>query len=406
MERRLIRILLILILVICIVTSFFNFLSFTTYMTQRDRHEQELIRVLQTVDLKGEALEIDTMSLMPMKDFDQEKGIYFTDASGTSYRLVKNPIYFLEMALLFAPVVFGILILFFIFVPKIAHEISKRALAPVIESASMIAGILSGERSLEEPFDAYKELTPYLKDIRLEKNQIEYSMNRLKENEKLRREFTANVTHELKTPLTSINGYAEMIAGGMTSPEDSKRFANIILSEGNRLSSLINEILQLSKVDSADPTTMDLEPFPLKPLVEENMERLSALANTKAIDMHIEGGSPQLVADRRMMDDLLANLISNAIKYNVEGGDITVTLSEDSDSVIIEVADTGIGIGPEDQERVFERFYVVNSARNKQTGTGLGLSLVKHIVKNHGGTLHLKSRLGVGTTFTVNLPKH
>lgn len=228
---------------------------------------------------------------------------------------------------------------------------------------------------------------------------------KLIEAEKSRREFTANVTHELKTPLTSINGYAEMIASGLVKDGDVEKFSNIILSEGNRLLQMINEILQLSKYDSGYKDKMKKEELDLSEVAEEVTEDMIHYAKIEEINLSFEGEKALLNADRKMMYELATNLISNAIKYNLKGGSVYVKVKNKERSVTLSVADTGIGIKKEDQRRIFERFYMVNRSSNGTMGTGLGLSLVKYIVLNHNGSIDLKSEIGKGSTFIVELPK-
>jgi len=228
--------------------------------------------------------------------------------------------------------------------------------------------------------------------------------------EKQRREFTANVSHELKTPLTSILAYAELIENGMAKEEDIRDFAAKILVQARRLISIIEDIIRLSEFDEgvaggglADGSRAKGEQseFELRGLVEHVIEALNEKAKEKHISITVSGGPFNITANRLMLDELLFNLIDNAIKYNKESGVVAVCLDAADGFHKIGVSDTGIGIADEHKGRVFERFYRADPSRDKKTGgTGLGLSIVKHIAEHHGGRVELESELGKGTTVT------
>ena len=225
--------------------------------------------------------------------------------------------------------------------------------------------------------------------------------------EKMRKEFSANVSHELKTPLTSINGYAEIIESGLTSREDTIKFAGTIRKEGNRLLELIDSIIKLSKLDE-DFEEKEFELVDLYELANSTVEKFSIVAEEKNISLNIEGSHNQIQANKSMMEELLYNLIDNGIKYNKTGGSVNVKIEYTLSSTILTVTDTGIGISKADQERVFERFYMADKSRGKQS-TGLGLSIVKHIVEYHNGKITLKSQEDKGTQITIELnicPRH
>ena len=289
----------------------------------------------------------------------------------------------------------------------IEERLRKKRLSTVLEPIenmnTLIEGILSGDSKEADPDKVFDKLSSVYDGDK--KKILENTLKKLIEAEKSRREFTANVTHELKTPLTSINGYAEMIASGLAKDGDVEKFSNIILSEGNRLLQMINEILQLSKYDSGYKDKMKKEELDLSEVAEEVTEDMIHFAKIEEINLSFEGEKALLNADRKMMYELATNLISNAIKYNLKGGSVYVKVKNKERSVILSVADTGIGIKKEDQRRIFERFYMVNRSSNGTMGTGLGLSLVKYIVLNHNGSIDLKSEIGKGSTFIVELPK-
>lgn len=220
--------------------------------------------------------------------------------------------------------------------------------------------------------------------------------------EKIREEFSANVSHELKTPLTSICGFAELLKNDMVAVDDQKEIINSIYSESNRLLDLIDEIIRISSLESS--VTVKKEDVNLREIADELAYQFRDKAEKKNVRI-IVNGNEKLMANNTMMWELLSNLLDNAIKYNKEDGSVKIDMSRDNDNVILSVEDTGIGIDNKDLDRVFERFYRVDKSRSKKSGgTGLGLSIVKHIIKNHDGNLKVESELGKGTKITVYLP--
>ena len=220
-----------------------------------------------------------------------------------------------------------------------------------------------------------------------------------------RSEFTANVTHELKTPLTSIKGFSDMLSSGMvTDPEDEKRFITLIGVEADRLIGLINDVLKISELETVAMSQPN-EAAELLTVVSEVADLLRPTAGDVTIT--VDGSEQWGNISPGRLRELAENLISNAIKYNIPGGSVRVTVGagETPDTVFLQVADTGIGIPEEAQPHVFERFYRVDKGRSKKAGgTGLGLAIVKHIVALYGGSIELISRLEQGTTITVTLP--
>ena len=242
--------------------------------------------------------------------------------------------------------------------------------------------------------NVYEEIRPFVNTIK------EQHVNIIN-NAQLRQEFTANVSHELKTPLTAISGYAELIGNGMTGKEDTIRFSNEIHSNANRLLSLINDIIKLSELDEADHQ-MEMERIDLYKLAENCVQMMQVTAEKQGIRLILQGESTMVMANKGLMDEVFYNLCSNAIRYNKPGGSVTVTVGTKDERPFLSVADTGIGIPKECQERVFERFYRVDKSRSKSTGgTGLGLAIVKHIVAQHNAALHLDSELDEGTTIEI-----
>lgn len=218
--------------------------------------------------------------------------------------------------------------------------------------------------------------------------------------ERNRQEFTANVSHELKTPLQSIIGSAELLENGLVKPEDEGRFIGNIKNEAIRLVSLINDIIRLSQLDEeSEPTSESVDLYGVS---NEVVDVLSASADKKQVKLHLEGETCIMNGIRRYLYEIIYNLCDNAIRYNKDGGDVTVTVKNEAGNIVLAVSDTGIGIPPEHHSRIFERFYRVDKSHSRETGgTGLGLSIVKHAVAYHGGTIKLDSTLGKGTTVTV-----
>lgn len=268
----------------------------------------------------------------------------------------------------------------------ISHYLTKKLVEPIEKLATNIM--------LVDENNVYEEIRPFVNTIK------EQHINIIN-NAQLRQEFTANVSHELKTPLTAISGYAELIGNGMTGKEDTIRFSNEIHSNANRLLSLINDIIKLSELDEADHQ-MEMEKIDLYKLAENCVQMMQVTAEKQGIRLILQGESTMVMANKGLMDEVFYNLCSNAIRYNKPGGSVTVTVGTKDERPFLSVADTGIGIPKECQERVFERFYRVDKSRSKSTGgTGLGLAIVKHIVAQHNAAIHLDSELDEGTTIEI-----
>lgn len=219
--------------------------------------------------------------------------------------------------------------------------------------------------------------------------------------EKMRREFSANVSHELKTPLTSIMGAAEIIENGIAAPQDIPHFAGQIHKEASRLLTLIQDIIKLSQLDE-NSMLAEFEEVSLKTLCEDVISQLEEKAKDKNVTVSFEGPDVTLNGVRPVLFEMIYNLCDNAIAYNREGGSVTVSLSETASAKALTVSDTGIGIAPEHQSRIFERFYRVDKSHSKATGgTGLGLSIVKHGTLLHGGKISIESTVNVGTKISV-----
>ena len=221
--------------------------------------------------------------------------------------------------------------------------------------------------------------------------------------ERNRREFTANVSHELKTPLQGIIGSAELLESGVVQPGDVPRFVGHIRSEAQRLVTLINDIIRLSELDEGG--ALPSEPVELLSLCRDTAQSLAPAAEAHNVTLSVTGEEATVPGVRRLISEVFTNLCDNAIKYNRDGGSVSVTVSRDGGDAVVSVSDTGIGIPPEHQSRVFERFYRVDKSHSKASGgTGLGLSIVKHAVLYHHCAVEVHSVPGEGTTFTVRLP--
>ena len=221
--------------------------------------------------------------------------------------------------------------------------------------------------------------------------------------ERSRREFTANVSHELKTPLQAILGSAELLENGTVAREDVPRFVGRIRAEAQRLVALIEDILRLSQLDEGGE--LPRERVELLTLAQEAAASLEPQTAVKAVSLSVHGEPVEIPGVRALLHEMIYNLCDNAIKYNVEGGTVEVNVARAGQTAVLTVRDTGIGIPPEYQERVFERFFRVDKSRSKQSGgTGLGLAIVKHAVQVHGGRIHMESIPEEGTTMTVTLP--
>ncbi|HJC12035.1 MAG TPA: two-component sensor histidine kinase [Candidatus Blautia merdigallinarum] len=257
---------------------------------------------------------------------------------------------------------------------------------------------------LENPLKnvVYEELRPLLNRVDQQNRQIASHVEELQQAEKVRREFSANVSHELKTPLMSISGYAEIMKNGMVRQEDVPEFAARIYDEAARLSSLVQDIIELSKLDEKSGE-LPLEVVDLYELVQDICRNLTLPASKKNISIQTEGSSVKIQGVRHVLYEMFYNLVDNAVKYNHEGGWVKVSLKQTEEGAEFAVKDSGIGIAREEQDRIFERFYRVDKSHSRKTGgTGLGLSIVKHGAALHHAQIRLDSRLGEGTSIRIS----
>ena len=256
------------------------------------------------------------------------------------------------------------------------------------------------ELNLEHPLDndIYPELTPLLQAMDRQNKEKEAVSN-------MRKEFSANVSHELKTPLTSISGYAEIMKNGMVRPTDIPVFSERIYKEARRLIHLVEDIIKLSKLDE-ESVELEKEDVNLYELTREVVSRLSPQASQKNIRMEVTGEPVMYKGIRQILDEMVYNICENAVKYNNDNGRVSVWVGDTLDGAKISVSDTGIGIPKEHQERIFERFYRVDKSHSKERGgTGLGLSIVKHGAILHGAKVTVESESGKGTRMEIHFPK-
>ena len=258
--------------------------------------------------------------------------------------------------------------------------------------------------------ETYEELRPLVQRIGLQNRQLREQMEHLsqehEEQDRFRREFTANVSHELKTPLTSISGFAEIIRDGLVRSEDVPRFAGNIYKEARRLITLVGDIIKITQMDDKQ-LPIQREQLDLRALCADVIEHLQPAAGSAGVEICLEGNAPPVSGARQIADEMIYNLCDNAIKYNRPGGKVRVRVEPRQEgAVAVSVEDTGSGIPKEHQARVFERFYRVDKNRSREIGgTGLGLSIVKHGALYHGAALYLDSTPGVGTKITVVFPR-
>lgn len=257
--------------------------------------------------------------------------------------------------------------------------------------------------------DVYVELQPLIQRIKDQNKQIHKQLCELNEEhaqiDKLRQEFTANVSHELKTPLTSISGYAEIMSQSMVAPEDVQRFSCKIYDEAQRLISLVGDIIKLSQLDNSTIKENNTQ-VDLYDVCSGIIKRLENAAEIKNITFSITGEHTTINGSERILNDIVYNLCDNAVKYNIPDGKVYITIEESDENVTLSVADTGIGIPSSELQRIFERFYRVDKSHSKELGgTGLGLSIVKHGAAYHKATIDIESVLEHGTKISIIFPK-
>ena len=308
---------------------------------------------------------------------------------GSVLRVAREMDSLMRTAFAMLPAVGGLALLMLVFALALARWQTKRLIKPI------------NELDLEHPLEnaVYPELTPLLEAMDRQNKEKEAVSN-------MRKEFSANVSHELKTPLTSISGYAEIIMNGMVRPADIPLFSERIYKEARRLITLVEDIIKLSKLDE-ESVELEKEEVDLYDLTREIVSRLAPQAAQKNIHMEVTGEPVIYKGIRQILDEMVYNICENAIKYNNDNGRVTVWVGSTLSGPKISVADTGIGIPKEHQERIFERFYRVDKSHSKERGgTGLGLSIVKHGAILHGAKVNVESDEGKGTRMEILFTKN
>ena len=285
--------------------------------------------------------------------------------------------------------------------------LAKTMIAPIQELTHAAEKVASGDFSDKVANDSKDEIGVLSRTFNDMAGQLENTLVDLRRSEQMRREFVANVSHELRTPITGVKSYAETLANDPDIPADTReRFLNVILKESDRMTKIVQDLLTLSRFD-AGSFTFSFGEFSFETSVRDvyNAVRMEAIAHHHEFVLDCEPDIPRIRGDKARVEQVLMNMVSNAIKYTKDGGHITIKAGVRGGEVWCSVRDNGIGIPKEDVQKVFDRFYRVDKARSRESGgTGLGLSIAHEIVVRHGGRIDLKSRLGHGTTITVYLP--
>ena len=306
--------------------------------------------------------------------------------NGTVLRVATNAQSLWSVFMSVAPIIILIILIIITICILISHLLTRQLIRPI---EVMVSNLENAD--YESP---YKELDPLSEMLRSQHTDVLAAA-------KARQDFTANVSHELKTPLTAISGYAELLEGGMVAEDKQNHFYQEIRKNTDRLLALINDIIKLSELDRVDHG-ITFEKIDLYGVAQECVNELSVSANLKEITITIVGKESIIRGNKEMIKELIENLVQNAIRYNNPGGKVLVSVNSQDNSTCLIVKDNGIGIPAADQQRIFERFYRVDKSRSKATGgTGLGLAIVKHIVEIHDAKIELDSAPGVGTTISV-----
>lgn len=267
--------------------------------------------------------------------------------------------------------------------------------------------LISESDDMRFTFETYKyeELNLIAETTKKMADVVKESMKKIEFEKMIRQEFFANASHELKTPITSIRGYIELIENGMVADEDKQReFMTRIKKEAQNISALINDILMVSRLEAKEAEVVITE-IRICPLINELLASLKPLAAENDISLEMNCKPIAIMANHGQIKELFNNLIVNAIKYNKEGGKVKIIATREGNDLVFIVEDTGVGIPEESKQRIFERFYRVDKGRSKKMGgTGLGLSIVKHVVNYYNGSIKLESELGLGSRFIVRLP--
>ena len=294
-----------------------------------------------------------------------------------------------------------------IFALGLGYFISKSIASPISQMKEIAGHLSRGDFSRRVNIGSKDELGDLARSLNRMADELQLKIDNLKKVDKVRTDFVANVSHELKTPLTSIKGFVETLEdGALDDKENAKKFISIIKKHTEGLNNIVNDLLSLSELELGRDR-VNKSKFDLKELIDEVILGFGHALSVKGekLDFKCKGSNFKIQADRMKIEQVLVNIIDNAIKYSKEAGLVLVSLLEEKNKVIVSVKDNGIGIPPEHLNRIFERFYRVDKARSRQFGgTGLGLAIVKHIVLLHSGTVDIESQVNNGTEVTISLP--
>ena len=310
-----------------------------------------------------------------------------------------------QSALMLLPSFFIAFVIAFFFVWLMSKHMADSILKPLQEISAVIRKADFGKEKIEFQNYSYSELQEITDALQTMNNQIAKNLENLEREKQIRQEFFTNASHELKTPLTSIRGYSELLRQhAITDPDQIDHCLDCVLKESDHMTKLINDILTISKLEAKDYVVQKSH-IKLKDLLENVLNSLSVQAKAMNLDIDASCENVTVYANLDHIQGILYNLISNAIKYNKPNGKIIIIIKERLDNILIKVMDTGIGISKEDQEKVFQRFYRVDKQRSKiVAGTGIGLAIVKHIVQFYNGSISLKSKENEGTSIEISLP--
>lgn len=293
-----------------------------------------------------------------------------------------------------------------IFAMFAVNQYMKQISTPLADISLRMKAVNKDNLEVDFPEYRFEEMNIIADTTKRLTKDIQGYIRKVKKEKRIRQEFFSNASHELKTPITSVKGYAELLDKGFVKDKKTERdFIKRILSETENMNELINDILMISRLES-DEVKVTYSMIRLNTLIEEIFDTLKPLAERKKVTLHKECMPVVLEANMKQIRELLLNVIENAVKYHRENGNVWVTITADNDHIIIVVKDDGMGISKKDQKRIFERFYRIEEGRYKQVGgTGLGLSIVKHVVEFYKGSIVLESEAGQGCTFTITIPK-
>jgi two-component system sensor histidine kinase VicK len=289
----------------------------------------------------------------------------------------------------------------------LSYILSKTLLQPIIGMTKAAEAIAGGDFSRELDVESEDEIGQLADTFNNMAHQLKENLEKIKKSDALRREFVANVSHELRTPLTSIHSYAETLTDYRDiSKEEEMDFLHVILNESDRMAKIVQDLLELSRFD-AGSSKLSIEKFSLAQSARDVYDAVALEAKKHGQTMRIETAEnlPMISGDRARIEQVLLNILSNAIKYTPDGGEISIVSGKTENQVWVRIQDNGIGIPEEDLPRIFDRFYRVDKARSRESGgTGLGLSIAREIISRHGGEIRIKSTPGAGTAVTVELP--